>query len=145
MICVAAATLCAGCGQAGEVSGERVDLPEISGCKVTDGDTIRCGDERVRLLGIDAPEMPGHCRPGRNCAPGDPEQSTDNLRAAMKRGPLHIERHGKDHYGRTLAHLYVGGENLACLQLNSNNAIYRRDWDKPKLRLVGECGEESVR
>jgi len=26
-------------------------------CIVTDGDTIRCGDERIRLLAIDAQEM----------------------------------------------------------------------------------------
>ncbi|MGC1270186.1 MAG: hypothetical protein WA842_06275 [Croceibacterium sp.] len=36
-------------------------------CSVTDGDTIRCGDERIRLLGIDAPEMGGRCREGRVC------------------------------------------------------------------------------
>lgn len=44
----------------------------VAGCTVTDGDTIRCGAERIRLLGIDAPELPGHCRSGRACAPGDP-------------------------------------------------------------------------
>lgn len=33
----------------------------IYGCRAVDGDTLRCGQERVRLLGIDAPEMPGHC------------------------------------------------------------------------------------
>ena len=31
-------------------------------CTVVDGDPLRCGSERVRLLGIDAPELPGHCR-----------------------------------------------------------------------------------
>jgi endonuclease YncB( thermonuclease family) len=54
----------------------------LYGCSVTDGDTIRCGDERIRLLGIDAPELPGHCRSGRNCAPGDPYASTSSLTAA---------------------------------------------------------------
>src|SRR3546814_4753345 len=29
---------------------------------VVDGDTLRCGGTRIRLQGIDAPEMPGHCR-----------------------------------------------------------------------------------
>jgi endonuclease YncB( thermonuclease family) len=47
---------------------------------VVDGDTLRCGDRRVRLYGIDAPELPGHCRPGRACTPGNPYASTDNLR-----------------------------------------------------------------
>lgn len=74
----------------------------LSGCSVTDGDTIRCGDERIRLLGIDAPEMPEHCRPGRDCVEGDPYASTSNLAAAMT-GKLTINRIGEDHYGRTLA------------------------------------------
>ena len=41
-------------------------------CTVTDGDTIRCGDERIRLLAIDAPEMGGRCRKGRQCVAGSP-------------------------------------------------------------------------
>src|SRR5690349_20259394 len=40
---------------------------------VHDGDTFRCSDgTRIRLSAIDTPEMPGACRPGRHCAPGDP-------------------------------------------------------------------------
>ena len=39
----------------------------VSGCTVTDGDTIRCDGEPIRLLGIDTPEVPGHCREGRDC------------------------------------------------------------------------------
>lgn len=40
-----------------------------------DGETLRCGKERIRLLGIDAPETPGHCRRGRKCVEGDPYAS----------------------------------------------------------------------
>lgn len=49
-----------------------------------DGDTLRCGAERIRLLGIDAPEMPGHCHERRNCVPGDPIASKNALRNAPK-------------------------------------------------------------
>ncbi|MDB5582370.1 MAG: hypothetical protein JWR80_7546 [Bradyrhizobium sp.] len=74
----------------------------ISGCRVVDGDTLNCAGERVRLLGIDAPELPGHCRQGRDCAPGDPFGSTASLESAV--GPeMTIERVGQDRYGRTLA------------------------------------------
>jgi endonuclease YncB( thermonuclease family) len=31
----------------------------ISSCHAIDGDTLRCGEERIRLVGIDAPELPG--------------------------------------------------------------------------------------
>lgn len=49
-------------------------------CTAVDGDTLRCSEiGRVRLLGIDAPEMPGHCRKSRTCAPGDPAASKKAL------------------------------------------------------------------
>ena len=44
----------------------------VTNCRAIDGDTLRCGSIRIRLLGIDAAELPGHCRIGRHCAPGDP-------------------------------------------------------------------------
>lgn len=100
----------------------------VAGCRVTDGDTIRCGDERIRLLAIDAPELPGHCRPGRKCAPGDPVASTESLRAAMV-GTLRIDRVGTDHYGRTLATVVSDRGDLSCWQLSRGQVIYRRDWD----------------
>jgi len=99
----------------------------LSACTVTDGDTIRCGNERIRLLGIDAPDK--HCRRGRICAPGDPYASEDALAALMADQKLSIRRVGKDHYGRTLGMVYAGGQNLSCAQLSAGHAIYRADWD----------------
>lgn len=100
----------------------------ISGCTVTDGDTIRCGDERIRLLGIDAPELPGHCRPGRDCVEGDPYASTSSLAAAMT-GQLSIDRVGEDHYGRTLALVAGSQGDLSCWQLKHKQVVYKPKWD----------------
>jgi endonuclease YncB( thermonuclease family) len=106
-----------------------VSYPEgLGACSVTDGDTIRCGEERIRLLGIDAPELPGHCAEYRNCAPGDPFASSRNLSNAMS-GSLSIERIDVDRYGRTIA-LVAGDEgDLSCWQLHGNHARYEADWD----------------
>lgn len=100
----------------------------LVGCRATDGDTLRCGSERIRLLGIDAPEMPGHCRRGRVCAPGDPHASKAALADALA-GPLTIERVGRDHYGRTLALVSGPHGDLSCRQLARGHAIYRAEWD----------------
>lgn len=101
----------------------------LSGCHVTDGDTIRCGQERIRLSGIDAPELHG-CHPrGRHCAPGDPVASRDNLRRLLATGPVKVERLGKDRYGRTIGIVRVRGVNASCIQLRGGYAIYRGDWD----------------
>ena len=93
-----------------------------------DGDTLRCGRERIRLIGIDAPEMPGHCRRGRWCAPGDPWISQRSLAGAAQ-GAATIERYGTDAYGRTLARVRVNGVDLSCHQLRTGNAIYVARWD----------------
>jgi endonuclease YncB( thermonuclease family) len=102
----------------------------ISSCRVVDGDTLRCGVERVRLLGIDAPELPGHCAVGRNCAPGDPYESSRSLRDGMGDGStLRIERVGTDRYGRTLALVAGLRGDLSCWQLKHAQAIYKPAWD----------------
>ncbi|RPF70427.1 thermonuclease family protein [Aurantiacibacter spongiae] len=100
----------------------------LADCRITDGDTIRCGDERIRLLGIDAPELPGHCRQGRDCVEGDPYASTETLRRAMQ-GRLTIARAGTDRYGRTLAVVYADGVNLSCAQIEAGQAEYVERWD----------------
>lgn len=65
---------------------------------VYDGDYIRCdGFGRSRLYGIDAPEMPGACRSGRTCVPGDPYDSRDNLRALVAKGNIMCRQRDTDH------------------------------------------------
>lgn len=59
---------------------------------VVDGDTLRCGSERLRLLGIDAPEIE-HCPRWRQCAPGDGLASKRSLGAALRLGPLRYHCH----------------------------------------------------
>jgi len=95
-----------------------------------DGDTLRCGKERIRLLAIDAPELPGHCRPGRQCVPGDPVASRQSL-AAMLRGRATISRRGRDRYSRTLARVRVNGIDLSDYQIRVGAAVYVPRWDKP--------------
>nr|WP_066548986.1 MULTISPECIES: thermonuclease family protein [unclassified Sphingomonas] len=115
-----------------------VDYPQpLGGCVAVDGDTLRCTGERIRLLAIDAPELPGHCRPGRDCAPGDPFASTANLREAVT-GDLTIERVGEDRYGRTLARVSGAHGDLSCWQLRRGHAIYKSGWDNG-LRIARTC------
>jgi micrococcal nuclease len=110
---------------------------QVSGCSAIDGDTLDCSGEKIRLLGIDAPEMPGHCRVGRECAPGDPYASKASLQSAIQFS-MQITRVGVDHYGRTLAMVYANGENLSCIQLRSSQSLYIADWDNGG-QVASEC------
>lgn len=106
-------------------------------CSVTDGDTIRCGDERIRITGIDAPETRA-CRRGRRCVPGDGQASTRAMEAATEGKSLTIVRLGRDRYGRTLGVVYADGENVACAQLAAGQAYYIERWDDDGL-VAADC------
>ena len=91
-----------------------------------DGDTLRCrGRESVRLLGIDAPEMPGHCRRGRVCTPGDPLASRVALARLVARGPVICTPVGHDRYRRILARCSTAGVDLSCAMVAGGFAVER--------------------
>lgn len=98
-------------------------------CTAVDGDTLRCGAERVRLIGIDAPEIPGHCAARRRCVKGDARASKAALAALIAGRPVRLERHGIDRWGRTLAFAWVDGVSLSCAQLRGGHAAYIAKWD----------------
>lgn len=93
--------------------------------RVSDGDTIRlCSGERVRLVGIDAPERAGSERcsarsrsrlaGSRNpswCDHAKAERSKAALGRFLTTGSVRIERVGRDVYGRTLARVSVNGRD----------------------------------
>jgi len=105
--------------------------------RVVDGDTLRCGSERVRLLGIDAPELE-HCPRWRVCAPGDGQASKRSLVAGMQSGPVRLQRVTADRYGRTVAVVWAGGVNMSCWQLERGQAIYKPHWDNGG-RIAAAC------
>ncbi len=101
-----------------------IDLPPAFVCQtpyVIDGDTIQCSHgPRVRIARIDAPEMPGHCRKGRNCAPGDPFEAKAALVELIARNdaqctPVSASTRGGsayDRYGRIVASCTVNGDDI---------------------------------
>ena len=123
--------------------GGKASAATLAGCSVTDGDTIRCGAERIRLLAVDAPDDPGNSRcrpvpkPGATCD----RQRAAASKAALQRimtGPLSIERVGVDPYGRTLAMVYGQGRSFSCRQIEGGQAVYVARWDQGG-RVAREC------
>lgn len=108
----------------------------LAGCTATDGDSLHCKGERIRLLGIDAPEF--HCPRNRTCVDGDPQAAKDYLAALIRGQSLTIERIGADRYGRTLAVAYVKGRNLSCQMISAGHAAYIARWDNGG-RVARDC------
>jgi len=95
--------------------------------RAVDGDTIRCANlaKAVRLVGIDAPELPGHCRRGRVCTPGDGFAAKRALAGMMRLGPVRLVITGQDRYRRNLALALAGGMNLNCEMVRRRMAVRR--------------------
>jgi len=70
---------------------------------VFDGDTLWYQGTKIRLFGIDAPEVSGQCRRERQLA----AQATQHLIALLNTGLRRIAFGGEDRYGRALARLWV--------------------------------------
>lgn len=84
--------------------------------RVTDGDTIRIGDERIRLWGIDAPEIRQDC----TMADGTiniGHAARNHLVALIGGRDVVCERLDVDRYGRTVARCSAGGLDLGALMV----------------------------
>jgi len=71
--------------------------------RAIDGDTIRVGSQRIRLRGIDTPELSELQGP----------EAKQRLEELLRSGPIHIEPRGRDVYDRLVADVFVNGQNVA--------------------------------
>lgn len=82
---------------------EEIRLRSTRQASAIDGDTIRVGGERIRLRGIDTPEL------------DEPEGlvAKQRLEDLLRSGPMEIIPHGRDVYDRIIADVFVNGQNVA--------------------------------
>ena len=84
-----------------------------AGVEVVDGDGLRVGSERVRLWGIDAPELDQECkRDGASYPCGQHARAA--LAALVAAGEVRCETVNHDRYGRTVARCLVEGRDLGA-------------------------------
>jgi micrococcal nuclease len=111
-----------------------IDVPPAFVCeapRAIDGDTIACTNSpvRIRLLGIDAPELPGHCQKPRVCTPGDGEASTRALAQLLAGGVVWVRPEAFDRFGRILARSTVdigaAKTDLSCAMIDAHAAVPR--------------------
>lgn len=102
--------------------------------QVTDGDTIRIGEARIRLKGIDAPEMAQRCsRAGRSYACG--ETARRALIDLVSAKTVRCRAVSRDRYQRILARCTVDGDDIGARMVESGWAVsYGRDYDAEEAR-----------
>lgn len=93
-------------------------LPLKGRPRVVDGDTIRIGRDRVRLFGMDAPEME---QPGGDLSRAHLMRLIDGRVVVAQ--PVAI-----DVYGRFVARVWLGGTDLSARMVLDGFAVAMRDW-----------------
>lgn len=78
---------------------------------VYDGDTIRLGPERIRIVGLDTPEYGSRARCREEALAA--ERAKQALIGEIARGDVALHRQGTDRYGRTLDRVTVNGRDVA--------------------------------
>lgn len=108
--------------------GAFADTDHIVGvATVTDGDTIKIHDQRIRLHGIDAPESSQECHrrdgPAWRCG----RQAALALRELIGQHPVTCIRQYADRYGRVVGKCSVGGTDINVWLVTNGWAVaYRR-------------------
>lgn len=88
---------------------------------VVDGDTIIVRGERIRIEGINAPELKGDCYAEGVLA----RRARSRLMELLEAAKIDIERNGIDRYRRTLATVTVGGSAVGDILMREGLA---RKW-----------------
>ena len=88
--------------------------------QVVDGDTLKLQGQKIRLLGIDAPERQQTCRDGSPCG----KLSTDQIRTLIGPSLPYCTAYGRDKYQRVLAECFANAINI-------NREMVRTGWAIP--------------
>jgi len=96
----------------------------VSGqARASDGDSFRLGEERVRLLDIDAPEFDQTCT---DASGGDwpcGRAARNHMARLLASGPVSCAPRDRDRFGRLLAHCQIGGRDLGGQMVAAGFAI----------------------
>jgi len=109
------------------LAGPAVAQERIAGvAKAADGDTLTLGADRIRLFGIDAPELQQTCqRGGQSWACG--AEAKARLAALVDGREVVCSTDGVDDFGRLLARCTAAGVDLNQMMVMSGHAVaFRR-------------------
>lgn len=97
---------------------------QLSGqARISDGDSFHLGEERVRLLGIDAPELAQTCKTAKGGDWPCGRVARDRLSALIRSGTLDCDAEGRDKYRRILATCRVDGRDIGKVMVAEGLAV----------------------
>ncbi len=107
----------------------------VSGpARASDGDSFRLNDQRVRLLGIDAPELAQMCTDEQSQPWPCGRRARDHMAALLASGEVDCRPEDIDQFDRLLSVCTVGGVDLAATMVAEGLAL-----------SAGRYGQEEAR
>ncbi|WEK02731.1 MAG: thermonuclease family protein [Candidatus Devosia phytovorans] len=99
-------------------------LPPVAGqARVSDGDSFRLGDERIRLLGMDAPELAQQCDTADGSKWTCGRSARDRMAELLSSGAVDCRPEGRDQYDRLLATCRVNDQDLGAIMVGEGLAV----------------------
>ena len=101
---------------------------ESSDVRVIDGDTIVLANKRIRLQGIDAPELKQQCQTNItkvSCG----QQARAELETIVSDNKVSCTDEGQDKYHRQLSYCYVNGNSINRVMVKTGYARSYRHYD----------------
>ncbi len=95
---------------------------------VTDGDTIKIDDTRIRFHGIDAPESNQTCLYGDGTPWMCGEVSTNYLQGLLTNKSVSCEQKDVDRYGRIVAVCSIGDNDINAMMVDNGMALAYRSY-----------------
>jgi endonuclease YncB( thermonuclease family) len=100
-------------------------------CTVTDGDTLRCGQERIRIWGLDAPEL---SQRGGEASKRYLRSLTTGKRVTCTLPPVYAR--WRYSYRRRVARCFVDNKDLACEMIKAGHG---KEWIKFSKGYYRDC------
>mgnify|MGYP001207594184 CR=1 FL=1 len=96
--------------------------------QASDGDSLRIGADRVRLTGLDAPELDQTCWRADGTQWSCGREARELMRTLLSRGDIACTPSGTDRFGRHLATCEVAGADIAAAMVEAGLAVARDDY-----------------
>jgi endonuclease YncB( thermonuclease family) len=104
-------------------TAEEITSSAILPVKVIDGDSLEIGNNRIRLMGIDAPEYIQYCKNANKEKYKCGIHAKEHLEQIINNTPITCKVHKKDQYNRDLCTCYKGNTDINAEMVRSGHAL----------------------
>lgn len=112
---------------------------------VVDGDSLKLGEQNVRLAHIDAPGILSDLQTGRQEHLQLRHQGREKLESLLKLGELSCKTVGRDIYNRDMSECFAGRTNINLEMVRSGWAVVYKSRDAAYLEAPGRAKPRQTR